>query len=122
MAAALFGAHDVLAIDNDPEAVSAAFENVSQNNLQQKIAVEITPLEELQGAYSLVVANIIHDVLVLMVRDLTRLTAKGGALVLSGILQGEQADNIIREYEQAGFVCADREEKGEWAALHLVKS
>lgn len=121
MAAALFGAPEVMAIDNDPEAVAAAFENVAHNGLQDRITVEITPLESLEGQYSLVVANIIHDVLLMMVGDLTRLTAAGGSLVLSGILKDVQADNIIRVYAQAGFVCSGREEKGEWAALHLVK-
>lgn len=121
MAAALFGAPEVMAIDNDPEAVAAALENVAHNGLQDKIAVEITPLESLEGQYSLVVANIIHDVLLQMVDDLTRLTADGGSLVLSGILKEMQADNIIRVYTQAGFTCSGREEKGEWAALRLVK-
>jgi ribosomal protein L11 methyltransferase len=122
MAAALFGAESVLAIDNDMEAVTAAFDNVAHNGLQDRVAVEITPLEELEGGYSLVVANIIHDVLLLMIPDLTRLTAAGGALVLSGILKEKQADNIIQAYEKAGFVLAGREEKDEWAALHLVKT
>lgn len=122
MAAALFGAPEVMAIDNDPEAVSAALDNVAHNALQDRVSVEITPLEELQGPYSLVVANIIHDVLLLMASDLTRLTADGGSLVLSGILKEVQTDNIIRTYEKAGFVCAGKEEKGEWAALHLVKN
>lgn len=121
MAAALFGANEVLAIDNDPEAVSAAFENVSNNNLQGIIAVEVTPLEDVEGTYSLVVANIIHDVLLLMIHDLSRLTATGGSLVLSGILLEGQADNIVQKYEQEGFACVAREEEGEWAALHLVK-
>lgn len=122
MAAALFGAPSVMAIDNDPEAVTAAFENVTHNGLQDKVKVEITPLEELEGNYSLVVANIIHDALLMMVSDLTRLTAAGGSLVLSGILREFQADNITSTYEKAGFVVAGREEKDEWAALHLVKS
>ena len=121
MAAALFGAPSVMAIDNDPEAVTAAFDNVAHNGLHDRVAVEITPLEELEGSYSLVVANIIHDALLMMVPALTGLTEVGGALVLSGILKEIQADNIIQVYEKAGFVLAGREEKDEWAALHLVK-
>jgi len=121
MAAALFGATSVMAIDNDPEAVAAAFDNVAHNGLQDRVAVEITPLEELEGSYSLVVANIIHDVLLVMAPALARLTAVGGALVLSGILKETQADNITHVYEKAGFVLVGRQEKDEWAALHLEK-
>jgi ribosomal protein L11 methyltransferase len=122
MAAALFGAEHVLGIDNDPDAVAAAFENVAHNSLENTVDVEITPLEEIEGQYSLVVANIIHDVLLLMIDDLTRLTAPAGSLVLSGILKEKQADNIIGVYEKAGFSCVARQEKDEWAALHLVKN
>ncbi len=38
MAALLFGAKDVLGLDNDPEAVSAAEENVRRNSLQDSYA------------------------------------------------------------------------------------
>ncbi len=122
MAAALFGAKSVLAIDNDPEAVAAAAENVHHNGLAERVAVEITPLEELGASYSLVVANIIHDALLQMAPTLGRLTAAGGSLVLSGLLREGQADNIAGVYAQTGFRLAGRKERGEWAALHLVKS
>lgn len=121
MAAAMFGAPEVMAIDNDPAAVDAAMENVVHNGLQDRVTVEATPLEELQGSYSVVVANIIHDVLMSMITDLGRLTCTGGALVLSGILREQQADNIVNAYTNAGFVLQGKEEKGEWAALHLIK-
>jgi len=121
MAAALFGAPSVMAIDNDPAAVAAALENVVHNGLQDRVTVEITQLEELQGEYALVVANIIHDALMLMVPDLTRLTAAGGSLVLSGILKDAQADNIVQAYARQGFTVVGKEERNEWAALHLVK-
>lgn len=121
MAAALFGAENVVGIDNDPDAVAAACENVAHNNLSERVVIDITALNELTGEYSLVVANIIFEVLVMMRDDLTRLTAKGGALVLSGILKEKQAHEIITLYESLGFSCVDKAEKGEWAALHLVK-
>ena len=121
MAAALFGARQVMAIDNDPAAVEAALENVFNNSLMDRVEVAQTPLEELTGSYTLVVANIIHDVLLVMAPDLERLTESGGTLVLSGILAGEQAENIARVYGGMGFSLAAKEEKGEWAALQLCK-
>jgi len=94
---------------------------VAHNRLEDIVTVEITPLENLDGRYALVVANIIHDALISMVDDLTRLTAAAGALILSGILKEKQADNIIEVYGKAGFRCAGRMERDEWAAVHLVK-
>ncbi|MFV0439457.1 MAG: 50S ribosomal protein L11 methyltransferase [Desulfopila sp.] len=122
MAAALFGAPSVLAIDNDPEAVSAARVNVVHNGLEDRVSVAITPLEAVAGSYRLVVANIIFDALCDMAPALARLTAGGGSLVLSGILQGQQVDTLVAVYGEAGLVVAGRRDRAEWAALHLVKS
>lgn len=121
MAAALFGASRVLAIDNDPEAVTAARENAARNNLQQIMEVAITPLASLTGAYSLVIANIVHDVLLELAPDLTRLTAPGGRLILSGILAGPQVASIVFCFTTAGFSLEQQEQKKEWAALLFSK-
>jgi len=121
MAAALFGAGSVVGIDNDPDAVQAAADNVAHNGLSDTVEIAITPLAELAGEYQLVVANIIHDVLVSMREDLARCTMAGGTLILSGILAGDQAENISSYFKQAGFTCLERKEQGEWAALRLVK-
>jgi ribosomal protein L11 methyltransferase len=121
MAAALFGADAVLAIDNDPEAVAAAAANVRYNGLEAVVEVAATPLEQVAGPFSLVVANIIHDTLVEMAETLSRLTEAGGALVVSGILQGEQTDNIVRCFAEKGFRLARCEQLTEWSALLLQK-
>ena len=121
MAAALFGAVEVLGIDNDPEAVAAANENVSRNRLEVKMRVEATPLASLSGSYSLVVANIIHDTLVEIAPILSRLTEPAGALVLSGILQGPQTENIISCFAEKGFGLRRCEQLGEWSALLFLK-
>lgn len=121
MAAALFGASKVVAIDNDPEAVSAAGENVVRNNLQRIMEVDITPLSSLTGPFSLVVANIVHDVLLALAPDLGRLTAAGGRLILSGILAGPQVANIVACFTNLGFSLIRQEQKKEWAALLFTK-
>ena len=122
MAAALFGADRVLGIDNDPEAIAAATENVHRNGLEEKMSVAQTPLAALQGPFSIVVANIIHDVLLEMADDLDRLTAGHGRLILSGILTGEQAENIIQSFSQRGFLPAGHLQKHEWSALLFEKN
>ena len=121
MAAVLYGAAEVLGIDNDPEAVAAAGANVRLNGLAGTMQVAATPLESLTGDYSLVIANIIHDTLLAMAPVLNRLTRPAGALVLSGILQGPQTENIIDCFEQRGFRLKKCEQLTEWSALLMIK-
>ena len=122
MGAALFGAARVLGIDNDPEAVRVATENVLLNNLNLTMEVAGTPLQEIQERFSLIVANIIHDVLITMSRDFNKLLKKNGNLVLSGILHGEQEENILRLFKKSGFTFEGRAQQEEWAALHFRKT
>ncbi len=117
MAAVLFGAERVLGIDNDPDAVDAALSNVCRNGMEKKMSVSLTPIEEVQETYSLVVANIIHDVLIELADDLVRLTSQGGNVVLSGILTGKQSDNIKEHFCKRGLSLKRHLQKKEWSAF-----
>jgi ribosomal protein L11 methyltransferase len=119
MAAALFGAERVLAIDNDPLAVAAARENVARNGLAERIAVSGDGIALLSGEFQVVAANIVHDVLLSLSGHLRRLTAPGGVLILSGILAGEQEESIGRHFTTLGFSLRDSRRQDEWAALRL---
>lgn len=121
MAAALFGAGQVIAIDNDPDAVTVALENIANNTLTGQIEVSTTPVAHLTGTYQLTCANIVHDVLVEMAPVLASLTAPNGHLVLAGILSGEQEENIITVYLQQGCRLLDRRYREEWVALQLQR-
>lgn len=121
MAAALFGAAACVAIDNDPDAVAVAQDNVAHNRLSRAITVSTTPVEEIRGTFQLVCANIVHDVLVEMAEQLTRLTTPGGHLVLAGILKGQQEDNIKAVYSALGWQMLAQRHQDEWAALHLLR-
>lgn len=119
MAAVMFGVDSVVAIDNDPEAVRVAGENVEANGLAGKISVGVTDLDQVQGPFPLILANIVHDVLVEMAPQFRKLLAPGGRVILAGILQGKQEENIIRVYGALGLDLQTSEHDGEWAALLL---
>lgn len=121
MAATLFGAQRVIAIDNDPDAVMVAQENIKKNHQAEKIEVTANPVAHIQGEYQLVSANIVHDVLVEMAPVLTALTAPEGHLILAGILSGEQEENIVEVYSGLGVHPRDRLYQEEWVALHFSK-
>ncbi|WPD21969.1 MAG: 50S ribosomal protein L11 methyltransferase [Candidatus Electrothrix scaldis] len=121
MGAALFGAEQVIAIDNDPEAVRVAGENVAHNQMTEKIAVSNDDLEEVTGSFDLVCANIIHDVLVEMAPAIARRLKEKGAVVLAGILQGEQEKNILKVYGELGFTLQEARYEDEWVSLSLTQ-
>lgn len=120
MAAMLFGAEQVVAIDNDPEAVRVATENIANNNLQHKINISATELAGIRGSFDLVCANIVHDVLVDMAPAIARSLSPGGRLVLAGILCGTQEKSIIDIYQQLNITLLTTAHEDEWASLLLT--
>jgi len=117
MAAALWGAKRVTAIDNDPEAVTVARENVAANRLEHLVAVGGGPLTALAEPFAVVIANITQDVLLALAPELTRLVRPGGRLIMAGILSGEQAENIHRCYSGLGFSLQLQPVREEWTAF-----
>jgi len=98
-------------VDIDAIAVATARDNAVANGLA--VSFSTAPLDQLEGPYDVVVANLYAEVLTVLAPDLVRLT--GGWLVLAGILHDRAAavqDALQPELE---FVSAERE--GDW--LHL---
>ncbi|MEN8135265.1 MAG: 50S ribosomal protein L11 methyltransferase [Thermodesulfobacteriota bacterium] len=119
--AALLGCENITAIDNDPEAVTAARNNIAANNLSDQIEADSTDLDELSGPYDLIMANIIHNTLVEMAPTLARLLSSDGILIMAGILKGEQAENISDIYSNNGLIRQKEQSSGEWSALSFRK-
>lgn len=121
MACALFGATQVIGLDNDIDARVAATENLLRNRLEKTMSIGEGALAEQAGPFDLVIANITHNTLIELAPDLVRCTKLGGALVLAGILAGEQGENIQKVYSQLGFTTTASEGKGEWVAFSFRK-
>ncbi len=124
MGCGLLGAGRVLALDNDPDAVAAAADNIRHNRLEQVVSAAHTPVEELAAAgetFSLVLANITHDVLTLLAPHLARLLAPGGTLVLAGLLAGEQVSSISATFQALGLKPIVQHTDGEWAGVALAR-
>ncbi len=121
MAACLFGAHKVIAIDNDPEAVTVCTANTANNDLAGTISCSATALEDITETFDLICANIIYNVLVAMLPDFYRLLNSGGQLILAGILEEEQQDNIMHLAVKKGFSTQKILHEDEWSGILLVK-
>jgi len=121
MAAAAYGADQIMAIDNDPEAVTVAEHNVLVNHFDWNIGVSTRPLKELEGPYDLICANIVHDVLIDMAPRIKRLAENNSHIILSGILNGEQEKNIEEVFQENSMRLIRTEHQEEWAALLLQR-
>jgi ribosomal protein L11 methyltransferase len=118
IAAALLGAARVVALDNDPDAVSITVDNAEVNGVAARIEASATALSRVRGRFDLVVANILAPVLMGMAPELSRHTAPGGLLVLSGILATQSA-GVVAAYAAVGMTLAAKAQAGEWVRLDL---
>ncbi len=91
--AAKFGALDIDAVDIDPSAVEASLLNASANNA----AIRVGLTDAVTGQYQTVLANILASPLKVLAPLLCARVAKGGSLVLAGILE-RQADELKTAY------------------------
>ncbi len=93
IAAALHGAAPVDALDIDPAAVQSSRDNAQANS----VALNAGLPDQAQGAYRVVLANILATPLKLLAPLLAGHVAAGGHLVLSGIL-ARQAEDLQAAY------------------------
>ncbi len=122
VAAVKLGAPRVAAIDVDPDAVSAARQNAEANGVADRIDVSAGGPESLPrtAAYDLVLANILTHTHLALVREYRRRVAPFGALVLGGMLTGED-DQVTRTLVPHGFTPRESFEREGWAATLLVR-
>ena len=94
IAAAKLGAHEVLGVDIDRQAVGAAIGNAERNGVSARFA---DSADEIKGQFDIVVANILSNPLKALAPAICALVRSGGQLALSGILV-EQSDELIGCY------------------------
>jgi ribosomal protein L11 methyltransferase len=94
IAALKLGAGEVLGVDIDPAALTAAADNAARNGARMRLAPSSAPLDE---TFDRVVANILTNPLMLLAPLLTARLKPGGRLALSGVLES-QAGQVIAAY------------------------
>src|SRR3989338_2777897 len=113
IAALKLGAARAVGIDVDSQAVIASRDNAVANRVSN--VQFCLPDEAPQGAYDLLVANILTNPLRLLAPLLANATRQGGQIVLSGILE-EQAQEVMNIYRQWFDLDAPVFEEG-WSCL-----
>ena len=94
IAAAKLGAAEVLGVDIDVQAVSAARSNAERNDV---VARFDDSAKDIEGQFDIVVANILSNPLKALAPAICSHVRAGGQLALSGILV-EQTDDLIASY------------------------
>ena len=113
----------VIASDIDPQAVRSARANAKTNGLGARVEVVRAeglchPRLRAAAPYDLIVANILARPLARLAKDLARVAAPGGVVVLSGLLT-KQERQVLQSYRSLGFVLARRLSRGDWPTLIL---
>jgi ribosomal protein L11 methyltransferase len=111
----------IVASDIDVRAVATARENARRNRAGVTIAfLHAAGLgrRELRGDYDLVLANILLEPLQRMATSMRRRLARGGRIVLSGLLTAH-ANAALASYRARGFVLEHRIVVGGWCTLVL---
>jgi ribosomal protein L11 methyltransferase len=129
IAASRLGAGTVVAIDDDPDAIAAARENLLLNP-EARVALTVTdlripnpespipdPRSPIPGQFDVVVANLTGGLLIAAAARLRSLAAPSGRLVLSGLMESEQ-DDVLRAF--AGLDVERRAQEDEWMCLELT--
>ncbi len=118
IAALKLGCASATGMNIDPQAVTAARQNASDNNVAENLQV-LGAANQIEGVFDFIVANILAGPLVQIAESITLTLGGRGMLALSGVLC-EQADDVMAAYEPwIGFdEPAFREQDGQvWSRL-----
>lgn len=115
-----FGYKKIYATDTDIEAQRVSKENFEINNVN--VSIDERQIDQIDGSFDVVLANIIEGVLVLIKEDLFKKVNPQGRLLLSGILKDNEAQFKSEFTLPEGWSWLDRYEDGEWLCLVAGKS
>ena len=123
--AAKLGADVCKAYDIDPVAVKVANENIKDSGLSDKVSCEVSDLlrqvERSEGAYDIICANIVADIIIRMMPDVGELMDENSVILASGIIV-ERSDDVINGFVEHGFEIVERIDENGWCALAVKKA
>lgn len=121
IASSLYGAKEIYAYDLDEVAVRSAQENVDLNANTENIHVSANNLlVGVEQEADVIVANILADIIVLMIEDAWRLLKPDGTLIVSGIIE-DKKDMVLEEMYTQGFEVDRIFQQKDWFAIILKK-
>lgn len=120
IAATQLGAHDVVGIDVDPDALTSARENVDLNDAGQHVALHELNLSAaastLGPTFDVIVANLTGGLLGRDAGAFRGLAAPGARLIASGFQTHETAP-VVGAFTDAGWTLAGKTEEQDWVGV-----
>jgi ribosomal protein L11 methyltransferase len=111
------GAESAFGCDIDQLAVEVARRNAELNGMKEKCAYGAGDLlEVVEGQYPIVVANIVADVILMLLKDLKSVLLPGGTFIASGIIDTRK-EELIEAIEATGLTIEHIEEERGWVAI-----
>lgn len=121
IAALKLGAAHARAVDIDDVAVRVADENLALNGVAARVDSAVGSAADAGGRrWPLVVANILAHILIQLMPDLAAAVAPGGQLILSGMIDSQEAD-VRAAAEAHGLRVIARRQEEDWVALITSK-
>ena len=123
IAASRLGAGKIDACDLDPDAVKNARENVENNGAENvncfvSDLLSAVPREE---GYDLVLANIVADILLLLIPKISAYMKENARLILSGVIF-DRCEDIRASLLQNGFESLSMPKENDWNAFLVKKA
>lgn len=115
IASLLLGAKCAFGVDIDKLAVKTALSNAEENGFAPPVfnAVEGNLSDKVSGKYSVVVANIVADIIMQFNKEVANFLDDGGIYITGGIIDLRK-DEVIASFEQNGFEVIDNQEEKGW--------
>ncbi|HVS97685.1 MAG TPA: 50S ribosomal protein L11 methyltransferase [Puia sp.] len=110
------GAEHVLAVDCDDWSISNACENVGANGCTRIAVEKADTIAGLPGPFDVILANINKHVILRELRTMAQQLAKGGVILLSGLLRDDLED-IENQAAANNLSISERTTKENWIAL-----
>ena len=116
IAAAKLGAKLAVGVDLDPVAVESSKENVKYNDLNNIEILYGNLVEVIDGKAEVVVANILAEIICILIDDVKRVLNPNGVFITSGIIH-DRVDMVCEKLESNGFEVVEKNRDGEWNCI-----
>ena len=116
IAAAKLGAGTVCGVDNDDVAVTVAENNLLANHIDSYRLSTGNLVDDVRQTFNMVAANILAEVILVLLPDVKAVLKENGLFVCSGIIAAK-TEVVVSGLKEKGFAVVEVIEKEGWVAI-----